>query len=77
MPKPKVKKKSNRIELSRKEIRVNLEKLQEDIKNAYKTMRRILPDAVTDKEIKPFGNASHITLPKEYSGKKAIVIIKK
>ncbi len=77
MPKQARKKAGKRIELSRKEIKVNLERLQEDVKSAYNTMRKLLPDAITDREVKPFGNASHITLPKEYSGKKAIVIIKK
>ena len=71
------KKKDKRIEVSSKEIRVNLEKLQEDVKRAYDTMKKVLPESITNKEIKPFGNASHIILPKEYANKKAIVIIKK
>ena len=66
-----------RIEVSSKEIKVNLEKLQKDIKTAYETMKKILPEQVIHKKIKPFGNASHITLPKEYSNKNATVIIKK
>lgn len=69
--------KAKRIELSSKEIRVNLEMLQKDVKRAYDTMKNVLPEAITDREIKPFGNASHIILPKKYAGKKAIVIIKK
>ena len=36
-----------------------------------------IPEEILDREIKPFGNASHIILPKEYSNKKAKVIIKK
>lgn len=77
MPKRSGKNREKRLEMSKKEIRVNLERLREDVKSAYGTMKKIIPEAVTDKEIKPFGNASHIILPKQYSGKKAIVIIKK
>jgi len=40
-------------------------------------MTKILPEAIKDAEIKRFGNASHIILPKNYSGKRATVIIKK
>ncbi len=36
-----------------------------------------IPKEVLEKEIKPFGNASHIILPKEYKSKKAKVIIKR
>ena len=75
MAKPR--KKVKRVELNSKELRVNLEKLREDVKNAYDTMKKLIPEAIKDIEVKPFGNASHITLPKEYSGKRAIVIIKK
>lgn len=75
MAKPK--KKVKRVELNSKELRVNLEKLREDVKNAYYTMKKLIPEAIKDIEVKPFGNASHIILPKEYSGKRATVIIKK
>ncbi len=69
--------KNNTIEINNKEIKIDLERLQEDVKNAYKSMQKILPEAVLiDREIKPFGNASHIILPKEYAKKKATVIIK-
>ena len=77
MKKEKAKNNVKRIELSRKEIRVNLEKLEQDLKRAYSSLKRVIPEAITDKKIKPFGNASHIILSKEHSGKKAIVIIKK
>jgi putative transposon-encoded protein len=66
-----------RVEMSRREIKVNLERLRQDVKSAYGTMKKILPEAVTDREVKPFGNAAHIILPKQYSRRKAIVIIKK
>ena len=36
-----------------------------------------VPEEILDREIKPFGNASHIILPKEFANKKAKVIIKK
>lgn len=66
-----------RVELNSKELKINLEKLQEDVKKAYHTMRTLLPESISEKEIKPFGNASHIILPKEYANKKATVIVKK
>ena len=70
-------KKNKRIELSSKEIKINLEKFQADVKKAYDSMKKVLPEAINNKEIKSFGNASHIILPKEYAGKKATIIIKK
>lgn len=74
-----VKKKKNnkRIDISSKEIKVNLAQLQKDVKKAYDSMRKILPDAIKDCEIKKFGNAAHIILPKEYAGKKATVLVKR
>jgi len=65
------------IELNSKEIKVNLEQLQKDVKKAYDTMKKVLPESINSTEIKKFGNASHIILPKEYAGKRATVIIKK
>ena len=75
--KKKSKKNAKRLELSSKEIKLNLEKLQEDVKGAYDTMRKLVPESIANKKITRFGNASHIILPKEYAGKKATVIIKK
>ena len=40
-------------------------------------MRGLLPESISERKIKPFGNASHIILPKEHAGKKATVIIKR
>lgn len=72
-----VKKKENRrIELNSKELKINLEKLREDVKRAYYTMKKLVPESVLEKDIKLFGNASHIILPKEYANKKATVIIR-
>lgn len=73
----KKKKNTKRLELNSKEIKLNLEKLQDDVKGAYDTMRKLLPESIINKEIKRFGNASHIILPKEYAGKKATIIVKK
>ena len=70
-------KKDKRIELNSKELRINLEKLQDDVKKVYNTMKKLVPESITEKKIKPFGNASHIILPKEYANKKATVIIRK
>ena len=36
-----------------------------------------VPEEILEREIKPFGNASHIILPKEFANKIAKVIIKK
>jgi len=69
-------KKAKRIELNSKELKINFEKLQEDVKKAYGSMKKLIPESVSDKKIKPFGNASHIILPKECAGKKATVIIR-
>lgn len=73
----KAKKTQKRITLNKEEINVNLRKLQEDVKTAYNSMKRVLPEAIKDAKVKRFGNASHIILPKGYAGKKAIVLIKK
>ncbi len=73
----KKKKNTKRIELNSKEIKVNLEQFQKDIKHAYSTMRKLLPEAITNQKIKSFGNKSHIILPKEYAMKKATIIVKK
>lgn len=78
LKKKRIKKKAEkRIELNSKELRINLEKLKHDVKDAYESMKKILPEAIKDAEIKRFGNASHIILPKEYAGKRATVIVKK
>ena len=72
------KKKNVRFEINKKEIKINLENLQKDGEKAYNTMRKILPEAIIkNQEVKPFGNASHIILPKEYNNKKVTIIIKK
>lgn len=76
-PKKHRKKQTKRVELTSKELRINLGKLKGDVVNAYKIMTKVLPEAVKDMDIKRFGNASHIILPKEYAGKRATVIIKK
>jgi len=71
------KKKSSRVELNSKEFKVNIEQLQKDVQKAYGSMMKLIPEAVKNVEVKPFGNASHIILPKEYAGKKASVFISK
>ncbi len=71
------KKKTRRLEISSKEIKINLERLQKDIKKVYESMKKIIPESITNKEIKPYGKASHIILPKEYARKRATVIIRK
>lgn len=65
------------IELSSREVKIDLDKLQKEVKKAYNTMKNIVPESIEKTEIKSFGNASHIILPKKYKGKKAIIIIKK
>ncbi len=79
-PKKKSRKKSKkdkRISLTSDELKINLRKLQNDVKTAYGTMKKILPEKMIEKEIMSFGNSAHIVVPKEYAGKKAIVIVKK
>ena len=52
--------------------------LVESMKKIKQDMKALdIPEEVLDREIKPFGNASHIILPKEFANKKAKVIIKK
>jgi len=45
------------------------------INSLMKTLN--IPEDILEKEIKPFGNASHIILPKEYTSKKAKIIIRR
>ena len=73
----KTKKDQKRITLTKEELNINLQKLKEDVKKAYGTIKELLPEAITDKVIKPFGNASHIILPKKYANRKATIMIKK
>ena len=75
--KDKTKTSKKRIEISSKELKINLEQLQKDVSKAYDSMKKLVPDAIKNVEVKPFGNASHIILPKEFSGKKAVVFVKK
>lgn len=75
--KKKSKKNDKRISLTSEELKINLRKLQDDVKTAYGTMKKILPEKIIEKEITSFGNSAHIVVPKEYAKKKAIVIIKK
>jgi hypothetical protein len=72
--KKKSSKNKKRIEISTRELRVNLDQLQRDAKKAYDSMMRVVPEAIKNVEIKKFGNASHI---KSYAGKKAMIILKK
>jgi putative transposon-encoded protein len=67
---------AKRFELNSKELKVNLDQLQKDVKKAYGSMMKVVPESIKDVEIKRFGNASHIILPKNYSGKKATVIVR-
>lgn len=69
--------KIKRIEITAKEFKVNLEQLQRDVTKAYESMKTMVPQAVRNLEVKRFGNASHIILPKEFAGKRAVVFIKK
>ncbi|MFH1787338.1 MAG: DUF2080 family transposase-associated protein [archaeon] len=70
-------KKTTRIDISSKELRVNLEQLQKDVKKAYESMKKVIPEAIKNCDVKKFGNAAHVVLPKEYIGKKVTVLVKK
>jgi putative transposon-encoded protein len=38
-------------------------------------MRKMVPQAAKNLEVKRFGNASHVILPKEFAGKKVVVFV--
>ncbi|OGJ17895.1 hypothetical protein A3K73_07780 [Candidatus Pacearchaeota archaeon RBG_13_36_9] len=64
-------------ELSRKE-KDQVNELVKSIIAIKKSMKSLgIPEEILEKEVKPFGNASHIILPKEYTRKKARVILSK
>ena len=73
----KTKKEIKRIELTPKQVQANIDKLTKGVMETYNIMQTLIPQVIIQKEIKNFGNASHIILPKEYAKKKAIIIIKK
>jgi len=52
-----------------------LQKLMEEINEEMRKFN--VPEELLERDIKPFGNASHIILPKEFANKKAKVIINK
>ena len=57
---------------------MRLDNVQRLLKELDKEMKKLgIPKEVLEKEIKPFGNASHVVLPKKYSKKKAKIIIKR
>ncbi len=66
---------NKRVDISSKELRVNLEQLQKDVSRAYSSMKKMMPRAVKNLKIKKFGNAAHVILPKKFSGKRATVFI--
>ena len=64
------------MELNKKE-KDQINELVKGIIAIKKSMRNLgIPEGILEKEVKPFGNASHIILPKEYTSKKAKIIIK-
>ena len=69
---------NNKIKTNHLKIEINLNKLTKGMKMVEEVMKNFeFPDEVLEKIIQPFSNSSHIVLPKKYSKKKAIVIIKK
>ena len=55
-----------------------LERLNNCLKTIDKIMKQLnVPEEVIEKDIKPFGNASHMILPKQYQNKKATILIRK
>ncbi len=72
------KKEVMRVEINSVQINNNLKKLEQGIEIITKAMKLLdIPEEVLERETKPFGNASHIILPKEYSNKIVKIIIKK
>lgn len=68
----------NTIEDLNKTEQQKINELVKEIKIINSIMKSLnIPEEILDKEIKPFGNASHIILPKDYTNKKAKVIIRK
>ena len=65
-----------RFAINKKELIVDFEGIQKDIKKAYESVKKAIPSAIKNVEVKKFGNASHIMLPKEYIGKKATIFIR-
>ncbi len=53
----------------------NISRLLKELQEEMKKLN--IPEEVLDREIKPFGNASHIILPEKYRGKKAKIVISK
>ncbi len=63
------------LELNKKE-KDRINELVKSIISIKKLMKTLgVPEEILEKEVKPFGNASHIILPKEYTSKKARIII--
>lgn len=55
-----------------------IERLKTCLKTMDETMEQLnSTEGVIEKEIKPFGNSSHMILPKKYQNKKASIIIRK
>ena len=70
-----IKKEMNKVKLTPEQIKKNIRKVISNIREVEEIVK-LFPN-IKEREIKTFGNASHIVLPKEYTNKKAIVIIKK
>jgi putative transposon-encoded protein len=61
-----------------KQNKRGLDELAKRITEINKIMGMLnVPEEIIEKEIKPFGNASHIILPKKYKSRKVKVIIKR
>jgi len=61
-----------------KEEQRKINELIKGVKTINKIMGSLnIPEGILEKDIKPFGNASHIILSKEHTNKKAKIIIKK
>lgn len=52
-------------------LKIYLRQVDETLKQLNST------EEVLEKEVKPFGNSSHMILPKRYQNKKASIIIRK
>jgi len=60
------------------DVEKKIERMIELIKQMNEIMKSLrIPEEILDRKIKPFGNASHIILPRKYSDKEAKVIIKR
>lgn len=57
---------------------MGFDKIKKLLEELEEEMRELgIPEEILEKDVKPFGNASHVILPKGCSNKKVKIIIEK